>query len=263
MTDAHTRLHARPARVRASSGPLGELKRQHISAPTSHISSDIFDTVILRDSSTETKRLALAARRAALRLGIDPEALIRMRWVSQQNAYRAVAMERPDGDARLLSMCAAAVGAFGLGVSAALVLRDAELEVDAEHLRPNRPLLDYLGSARALGARVIAVSDVYYSADEVVALLTAVTGRHPFHAVYTSADLQATKFGGQIFQRVAHAEQVDGSSFLHVGDNYRSDVTNAREAGWRAVHAPRGRVEEWRRVAGRIASLQLRMRRDQ
>jgi predicted HAD superfamily hydrolase len=242
--------------------PAAALREELAAAGTRVLSSDIFDTVILRDSSTETQRFAESARLAADRLGIDEGSLITMRWESHANAYRAVAMERPGGDARFATICLAAITPLGLGPNEAEMLHDAELEVDSGHLRPNHTLLALLEEERAAGRRVIAVSDIYYSSTDVEELLIRVTGTNPFDAVYTSSDLKATKLAGTIFPRVAGIEGVGGGDILHIGDNLDSDVNNARTAGWRAVHAPRGRVEELGRFAGRIRTVGLRWRRD-
>ncbi|MDN5934281.1 MAG: hypothetical protein L0I24_24955, partial [Pseudonocardia sp.] len=93
------------------------------------VSTDLFDTVLLRDSSLETSRLAEACHRAAPQLGVDARALTALRWEMQDAAYRAVALERPDGDASLTAVCAAAVTALGRGPEQARILHDAELEV--------------------------------------------------------------------------------------------------------------------------------------
>ena len=59
------------------------------------VSTDLFDTVLLRDATTESVRFDLSARRAAPRLGADAVALAALRWTCHDSAYRAVAVERP------------------------------------------------------------------------------------------------------------------------------------------------------------------------
>jgi FMN phosphatase YigB (HAD superfamily) len=218
------------------------------------LSTDVFDTVLLRDYTTESARMAIAARRAADRLGIDARALVRLRWAQHDNAFRAVAMERPQGDATLTAIARAVATACGLGEAAARVLRDTEVEVDVEHLRPHRGLINVLAEAARRGLGVIALSDTYYSAADVSRLLTAVTGEHPIARVYCSADLGLTKHAGRAFAEVAHREDVAPAEIVHVGDNWHADVRMAEAAGWKAVHLPRPTSYAVRKLGGRLVS---------
>lgn len=225
------------------------------------LSTDLFDTVLLRDHSTESDRLAVACRRAASRLGVEPAALTRLRWSFQDNAYRAVAMERPEGDVTLEALCRTTVAALGLGEAEARILQRAEVAVDIEHLRPNRPLLEILDRAAGAGLRVIAVSDTYYPASDLRRILDAVVGPHPITAVYSSADLGLTKHGGLLFAEVARCENVSPAQIVHVGDSIAADVDRARAAAWMAVHLPRDRVSRGKKLAGKILSVPVKLRR--
>ncbi|WNM25507.1 HAD family hydrolase [Demequina capsici] len=215
------------------------------------VSYDIFDTVLLRDGSSQTARLAQAAVRAAATLGVEPRSLLTLRRWSQANAYRAVDMERPDGEARIAAICRAATAPLGLGPEAAEVLLSTELDVDAEHLSPRPGILAMVADARAAGRRVIAVTDTWYSAEHVAELLTRVAGAQPFDHVYTSADLQATKRSGSAFVAVASVEGCPPGEMLHVGDSRDADHDNAVAAAWQAVHLPRSRRHALTRLVGK------------
>jgi FMN phosphatase YigB (HAD superfamily) len=223
--------------------------------------TDLFDTVLLRDRSTESQRLAAACRRAAPHLGVDPHVLTRLRWSFHDSAYRAVAMERPEGDAALSAICATIGAALGLDDDAARVLRETEVEVDITHLRPNRPLLALFERAVRAGDRIVAVSDTYYGEVDLRRILEAVVGPHPLAAVYSSADLGVTKHRGLIFDGVAKRENVSADEILHCGDHPDADVSRARTAGWTAVHLPRGARFRAARFAGRALSLPVQRRR--
>src|SRR5690348_3780451 len=101
-----------PGGVR-SGRPLAQVAERIATARPAVLSTDLFDTVLLRDRTTESRRLALAARRAATRLGADPAVLTRLRWSFHDSAYRAVAMERPEGEAALSDICATIAAALG------------------------------------------------------------------------------------------------------------------------------------------------------
>jgi FMN phosphatase YigB (HAD superfamily) len=227
------------------------------------LSTDVFDTLLLRDHTGETARLAAAARLAAERLGVDARALTRLRWAFQDSAYRAVAMEDPNRDTSLTAICAAMATACGLGPEAGDVLHRAEVDVDIRHLRPHRPVLDALSRLASDGMRVIAVSDTAYSAADLRRLLDAVVGEHPVAAVYTSADIGITKHSGALFPAVACREGLEPGQILHVGDNDHADVRMATEAGWSALHIPRSRAHRAVKVCGRLLDVGALVRRAQ
>lgn len=225
------------------------------------LSTDLFDTVLLRDHTIESDRLATACRSAAAEIGVDPAALTRLRWSFQDTAYCAVAMERPLGDAALISICRVVVAALGRGEAEAQILRRAEVAVDIQHLRPNRPLLDALAATAAVGVRIIAVSDTYYAEDDLRHILDAVAGRHPIAAVYASADLGVTKHAGGLFAEVARREGVNPEQVVHIGDSAQADVEKARAAAWTAVHLPRDRTSRAKKLAGKALALPVKIRR--
>jgi FMN phosphatase YigB (HAD superfamily) len=225
------------------------------------ISTDLFDTLLLRDHTTETYRLALSSSRAGALLGVDPDVLTRLRWSSQDVAYRAVAMERPEGEATLTAICATVATALGLGDDAARVLHDTEVDVDIAHLRANRALLALLEDATRRGLRVIAVSDTYYGEMDLHRMLAAVVGPPPLAAVYSSADIGLTKHAGGLFDEVAKRENVVPEAIVHVGDHPDADVRQARAAGWTAVHLPRDDRHRMARRIGKALAVPARIRR--
>lgn len=225
------------------------------------LSTDLFDTVLLRDHTIESDRLAIACRRAAQRLGTDPAVLTRLRWSFHDNAYRAVAMARPEGEASLSSICRTIATALGLDEEASRILHHTEVDVDIERLRPNRPLLALFDRATRQGTRVIAVSDTYYNGTDLRRMIDAVVGANPFAAVYSSADLGLTKHAGRIFDEVARRENVAADHILHLGDNHAADVQQAQAASWTAVHLPRDGRHRAMKLAGKVLSLPIKMRR--
>ncbi len=227
------------------------------------ISTDLFDTVLLRDHTIESDRQAMACRRVAPGLGVQAAALTRLRWSLQRSAYRAVAIERPNGEASLADLCTVSAAAFGLDHSAASLLRQAEVEVEIEHLRPNRPLLDLLDQASRSGLRVIAVSDTYLGRGDLRRILDAVAGRHCIAEVYSSADLGLTKHAGGAFAAVGRHQNVAAHRILHVGDSHRADVLTARSASWNAVHLPRDTLSRSRKTIGKALALPVKIRSQQ
>jgi len=111
-----------------------------------------------------------------------------------------------------------------------------ELEAESYFLFGNPSVVDIITTARSLGKRVIAISDIYLSAIQVNQLL--LNAGVVVDKVYTSADFRAEnvgKYNTKAFSHIARIEKIDQSKFLHVGDNPISDVANATRSGMAAL----------------------------
>ncbi|MCZ7887195.1 HAD family hydrolase [Agrobacterium salinitolerans] len=112
-----------------------------------------------------------------------------------------------------------------------------EFEAEKFFLYSNPDIQILIAEARRLGKRIIAISDIYYSSQQIGELLNRVGVT--VDKVYSSSDFRELglgKFNGKIFAYVAQAEGVTPSRILHVGDNFQSDFVNALEAGFVALH---------------------------
>ncbi|MGV7032952.1 HAD family hydrolase [Methylobacterium symbioticum] len=211
------------------------------------ISCDVFDTLLLRDHRSESRRFrdiaALAAQRLATEHGIlrDPAAIWSVRVEVQRHAYRALDLARPTGDVRFADMVDAMAQVLGLSGPPAAILHEAEIAVERAQLSANAPLLEWLGAEARAGARVIAVSDIYHDAATIGLLLGALCPRHPVARIYTSADHDATKRTGALFATVLRAEGAAPGEVLHIGDDHRADVSMPRALGLRTLQVVRPR----------------------
>lgn len=221
------------------------------------VSTDVFDTLVLRDHSTEIERLAQGCQAAARILNVDPKPLLRLRWSFQEIAYRSVTAEGAQGDASLAKICETIADLLSYPSDAATVLRRTEVDAETNHLRPNGYLIDVLQRARENGKGLIAVSDTLYSADDLARILSAVVGGDTVRAIYSSADVGLTKHAGGLYREVARYEGVAGEMVVHVGDNHPVDVSRARAASWGAVHLPRGRSYALAKALGKVRAVPL------
>lgn len=227
------------------------------------ISCDIFDTVLKRNSIAEPNRVRLIARRSAamlqaeLGVTVDAHALWQARVDVQRYAYRALDMVHPTGEVRFASMIDGMAASLGLGSTEAEVLMRAELLVERTQLAPNRQLLTWLAQRAAEGMRIIAISDTWHSATNIMALLDAVAPGHPIAAVYTSADLDATKRSAHIFPKIIAKEGIPAEAFFHIGDDALADDCMPRKLGLQTYRINRPRLTI---LGRRFSSLLARVR---
>jgi FMN phosphatase YigB (HAD superfamily) len=207
------------------------------------VSVDVFDTILLRDLSLQTQRFAEISRLVSEANGqcAQPSALLALRLSLHGLAYRAVAIERPHGDAKLMDLLRLQARLLG-SEDLAERLHETELSLERDRLTANEPLLALLERFAASGKRIVATSDTYYSARDIEQLLGWIAGAHPIARVYASSDLGLTKHAGGIFAEVARREGVNTARILHCGDDLHADVEMARSAGCHPVHLPRSRA---------------------
>jgi FMN phosphatase YigB (HAD superfamily) len=204
------------------------------------VSVDLFDTLLLRDHTTQHQRFAEVAKILSANLhaaghDVDARTLLELRLRVHGLAYQATSIERPDGDADVLRMIEIQASLIGIDRSLVPLILSAELEVERRHLAPNRPLLRLLASLRAAGNRIIAISDMYLSTEALEGLVREIVGFSPVDKIYVSCDFDLTKRSGQLFAKVAAQENVQPRRMLHLGDDKHSDVAMARAAGCQAI----------------------------
>lgn len=130
------------------------------------------------------------------------------------------------------------IGAGSWAASEATSLAAIELAYEAALTRPVQNVVAWIAEEAAKGRRVIAVSDTRYRAEEIRTLLQ----RHNVSGiskVYASADYQASKFHGKLFDVVLREEDVEAKGVLHCGDNLLSDCLAAAQRGCHVRKMPR------------------------
>jgi FMN phosphatase YigB (HAD superfamily) len=222
------------------------------------VSTDCFDTLLLRDNRSEWQRLAAIARRTVAALAVyghrlDAPLLLSTRTQAQKLAYRALEAVEPAGDVTLDAILRLQARMLQIDPELAAVMADCELQEERVSLQPNAWVIDRLEAAAQAGKRVIAVSDTYLPADALRMLAATIIGAHPVMAFYSSADIGLTKRGGGLFDFVAEREGVAPARILHIGDHGHADVTMARRAGLQAAHLPRPLSVMLKRLGSRIS----------
>ena len=113
-------------------------------------------------------------------------------------------------------------------------LLELELSTEAEFSYANGDVLVLYNTALEMGKRVFFVSDMYLPAAQLERLLQTRGYQEP--EVYVSGEIGHSKHQGDLYQHLAHRLSIKTGQVVHVGDNWRSDIIQARRKGWRAVH---------------------------
>lgn len=220
----------------APSAELVEAFRTIESSAASHVSFDLFDTLVVRPASNGSEVFTLLDREAAPLL---PAA------VRFSNA-RSSAVQSLRSRARLAGgeweeypMAAVAAETSHLLSAAIPPERIEAIEFGLERrLLGARDLgLALLTNARRLGKRIGIVSDTFYSAERLWELVGHLFPLTP-DFIFTSADIGCTKAAGGLFDAVLQRLSIPPERLLHVGDSPASDVARPAERGISTLHVP-------------------------
>ncbi|RDC71406.1 hypothetical protein DLJ49_14435 [Rhodovulum sp. 12E13] len=225
------------------------------------LSLDVFDTLLLRDGSSELTRFHEIADRmahvAADRLGREVrtvDALV-ARHLGTRATYRAAptAQGCREGSLTELHRTASRLLAGDDRLTEAFVA--AELDVEEGRLSPNPALLAQIDRMREAGRKVVLITDMYMHAEHVADLL-ARHGIAPdrYDRLFSSADTRVSKASGLIFPLVEAALGLPPTAFVHAGDSMQGDFAQPARRGWAALHLPLSRAELVARRTCHIAS---------
>ena len=209
------------------------------------LSLDIFDTLLLRDNSSELRRfLEVGGCMALLAPGSTPVDAFLARYLATKASYRAGARVNGCGEGSLSEIHRTASRLLGWGDSLTEKFVEAELQHESCRMSVNQILIEYSIRHRQRGGLVILVSDMYMHASQIKVLLEKLgVDNEIFHYIVSSADTKLSKGTGGIFALIGESLGVESSRFLHVGDSIKGDFVNPRAAGWRSLHLPIPRIE--------------------
>lgn len=232
------------------------------------ISTDVFDTLLLRTRKSERSRIVEGERLFARLLGqrgfrVSADHLVELRLQAQKLAFRALSMAGTNGEVRLADIIARQLRLLGLPEELTGERLKIEIAIEKTSLRPNAPFGEILGRLKRAGMRIVAISDIGLPADKIAELIDHCHGPGMVDRVYSSADEGATKRHGDLFQLVLAAERgVSPAQWLHIGDDETADSRIPSALGINTIHLPRGRLKPYAsRADGAVTELGRQVRR--
>ena len=218
------------------------------------ISTDVFDTLLLRSSRSERSRIMKGERLFSNLLAqrgwhIGADLLVEARLQAQRLAFRGLTLRGVAGEARLVDIVSRQLSVLGLPPSLVGERLWIELQVEKGSLVANKRLGSILRAHRRAGTQVIAVSDTTLPTEGVSELIQHFHGPELVDRVYSSADHGLTKRDGGLFLAVGQAENVSLRRIVHIGDDLLADVQTPSAKGITVYHARRSAYRRYLRSA--------------
>lgn len=138
-------------------------------------------------------------------------------------------------DITLCQIYGAMVFGGSLSKESADKILELELQVEYDNVLPIKENIALVKEYLKKGEKVVLISDMYLSAEQIRRLLVKVDDIFADIPIYVSSEYGLTKGSGRLYQEIARAEEVSFSDWKHYGDNEQSDVERPRVLGMRAV----------------------------
>lgn len=116
-------------------------------------------------------------------------------------------------------------------------IKQIELDTEREFLVVNYDLERWIDLALECGKKVILISDMYLSKDELKYIcLDKLKNIDKISKVYVSSEYKLTKAKGDLFLEVLKSESIEPKELFHIGDNKISDISTAYSLGINVLH---------------------------
>ena len=229
-------------------GGLMNIKMEIRESEAGYISFDIFDTLIVRPFLEPSDLFLLLDRKAQELLGTFIS-FDRIRREGETLAREYYGRKYGWEDITLCEIYDFIADHYGIGKEKADTLRKLEEDLEVRFCsvrRTGRELFDF---SRAVGKKVILISDMYLT-EETVGKILAKCGIAGYEKVFLSCSYRKLKRGGGLFFKAASELGVTPSDLFHIGDTWESDILGSHEAGVRSIFFPKAREVFENRIQG-------------
>lgn len=223
---------------------IGELIEVITSEKIQAVSFDVFDTLLCRPVVQPVDLFALVGKRTGY-----GRQFIQMRRVAEWTAGRRKGPEHDGVTLNEIYVCFADL--YGLDAKTAETIKQQEIEVERQYLRPRKSAQRLYQAAKGAGKKILIVSDMYLSGETVAELLRE-NSYDGWDELYISCDWHQSKKSGCLYDTVlerlktGYGIQADG--LVHIGDNFETDICQAEQHGITALHFPKA-MDRWNESA--------------
>ncbi len=111
---------------------------------------------------------------------------------------------------------------------------DLEFSMEKKYCFANPYMKQIFDQLISNGKTVIATSDMYFSKEQILELLNS-CGYSGFAEVFISSEYDCTKVDGRL-QKIVQQKMGIHKSYIHIGDNKKSDILASSKVGWKTVY---------------------------
>ena len=190
------------------------------------ISFDLFDTLILRPVEQPEDLFYLMGER------LNYLDFKRLRMECEQKAREKKEKQVGHREVTLKEIWETIESQGGLHASLGQAV---ELETEKEFCFANPYMLLVLQALKKEQKKIIAISDMYFTLEELEEILQGLGLLEYLEKIYVSSKYGMSKSQGDLYEKV-QSDLGESISIIHVGDNHHGDITKAEQAGLQSYH---------------------------
>ena len=221
--------------------PLQEIKQAIRQSDCEYVSFDVFDTLLLRPFWLPTDLFTFMEPDITQMVGsVDSIRFRGLRVQAEQSARQdAIDGNRNGvGEVTLDEIYRTLCRLCPLLEPYTEQIKQLEIECELRFCYARKTAKELVEFARDMGKKVICVSDMYLP-PEIIGRMLERGGYTGINRIFVSCEAGYSKHSGSLYQYVQQQLGCKKSAFVHIGDNFESDVKRAQEAGWKAFYLPK------------------------
>lgn len=210
------------------------------------VSSDVFDTLLIRSEKSEVKRFyeisTLVAEFLSSQNGksFTTSDIFVLRQLANKLSYSLTGKVKGIREGSIREINRSIVDYLGYNSTYAEKLIEIEIEYEKQEITLNKPFWNFLKQMVKDGSKVVLVSDMYIHRNEIVSIIKDKVDdfEEVVHDLISSADTKINKASGHIFQYLKKKYSAKGEEIIHFGDAFVGDYQKPNLCGIRGVHLP-------------------------
>lgn len=203
------------------------------------VSFDVFDTLLVRPVHAPTDLFYLVEQRIHAAPDLPDLPFLDLRCWAEKQARDRMRVVHPFYEDITLDEIYDEIARYtGLNESICTQIKNIEIEVELKYLVARKSVKQIYDFALVQGKQVIVASDVYLPGSVLLEALQR-NGYDQIQRYFVSSHLRLSKGRDSLYPAILQDMSVQAHEVIHVGDNLRADVTNARKAGIKAFHVPK------------------------
>ncbi|MEM9709932.1 MAG: hypothetical protein AAF871_14215, partial [Pseudomonadota bacterium] len=227
------------------------------------LSLDMWDTIVHRDCPPDAIKLRTARHLLLTQWeNLAPKHRQDHRYLFQLRRAAEAFVANQEGEYRFKDTMAAWLDFLGITETASIEeLLEFEIQAEMASISANPDISTLI---EKYGNDYILTSDFYHDRTALERIIDHAGVQAP-KSIYVSSEYLCSKRSGRLFSVLSERENIDPRKILHIGDNYKSDLANARASGFQALHfdqpAHRDAHEEadrqfWQYIDGKIEDIE-------
>lgn len=204
-----------------------------------YISFDIFDTLVVRPFIYPTDLFHLLDDSFSEAMGNTTATFEELRVRAEKEARIALAQSKSTyEDITLDEIYKELIHCFHIPANIAETMKQKEIALEMQFCLPRQVGKELYDLAKEAGKQVLFISDMYLDRRSIEEILVK-NGYSGSDPLFLSSECRVTKASGEMYRLVKRKLNLHNGEWIHIGDNYQSDVENAKQNGCQAYHLPR------------------------